>query len=83
MSKVEIEVMAVTYVRSVVLNGRCACVPQMNANPKMTAILTLHLDPTAQSRFEALRQRHYPPERNQIPAHLTLFHTLPDTRKSW
>ncbi len=24
-----------------------------------------------------MRQRYFPPERNQIPAHLTLFHTLP------
>ncbi len=42
-------------------------------------ILTLALAPEAQSRFEALRRLHFPPERNQIPAHLTLFHQLPDT----
>jgi hypothetical protein len=24
-----------------------------------------------------LRRRHFPPERNQVPAHLTLFHHLP------
>ena len=45
----------------------------------MTTILTLRLDPTSQSHFEALRRQHFPPERNQIPAHLTLFHTLPAT----
>ena len=44
----------------------------------MTTVLTLQLDPSSQARFDALRQRHFPPERNQIPAHLTLFHTLPD-----
>ena len=44
-----------------------------------TDILTLRLDPTSQAHFEALRQRHFPPERNLIPAHLTLFHTLPQT----
>ncbi len=26
-----------------------------------------------------MRQQHFPPERNQIAAHLTLFHTLPNT----
>ena len=27
--------------------------------------------------LEQLRRRHYPPERNQVPAHLTVFHALP------
>ena len=27
--------------------------------------------------LEGLRRRHFPPERNQVPAHLTLFHHLP------
>ena len=27
--------------------------------------------------LEGLRQRHFPPERNRVPAHLTLFHHLP------
>ena len=26
---------------------------------------------------DALRRAHYPPERNQVPAHITLFHHLP------
>ncbi|GAA0300664.1 2'-5' RNA ligase family protein [Sphingomonas oligophenolica] len=26
--------------------------------------------------FDALRRAHYPPERNQLPAHLTMFHHL-------
>ncbi|WP_419809277.1 2'-5' RNA ligase family protein [Sphingomonas sp.] len=30
-----------------------------------------------QAWFDALRQRHFPPERNQLDAHLTLFHHLP------
>jgi 2'-5' RNA ligase len=45
----------------------------------MTTILTLHLEPTAQAHFDALRQQHFPPARNQIPAHLTLFHQLPES----
>jgi hypothetical protein len=40
-------------------------------------ILTLAFDPADQARFEALRQRHFPPLHNHIPAHLTLFHHLP------
>jgi len=27
--------------------------------------------------LDSLRRRHFPPERNQLPAHLTLFHHLP------
>ena len=42
-------------------------------------ILTLGLHPEDQVRFDTLRQRHFPPEHNHIPAHLTLFHHLPGT----
>ena len=44
----------------------------------MTKVLTLRLDDRSQAEFERLRQRYFPPERNQIAAHVTLFHTLPD-----
>lgn len=40
-------------------------------------ILTLALDDAAQGYFEALRQAHFPPARNVLAAHLTLFHHLP------
>jgi 2'-5' RNA ligase len=40
-------------------------------------ILTLLLDPASQSRFDALRRAHFPPERNLLAAHVTLFHALP------
>src|SRR3954467_15787702 len=43
-------------------------------------ILTLALDAGSTARFEALRQEHFPPERNLVPAHLTLFHHLPGDR---
>ena len=43
----------------------------------MVDILTLRLDPAAQQTFDDLRKLHFPPARNQIPAHLTLFHALP------
>ena len=44
----------------------------------MTNVLTLRLDPESQARFDDLRQQHFPPERNLIAAHVTLFHTLPE-----
>lgn len=40
-------------------------------------VLTLALDPATFARLDELRRRHYPPERNRVPAHLTLFHALP------
>ena len=40
-------------------------------------ILTADMEPSAASRFEALRRRWFPPERNIVPAHITLFHQLP------
>jgi hypothetical protein len=32
--------------------------------------------------LEHLRRIHYPPERNQVPVHLTLFHALPPSSES-
>lgn len=40
-------------------------------------IVTAALAPRDQARAEALRRRHYPPDRNLVPAHITLFHHLP------
>ncbi len=40
-------------------------------------ILTLALDATTQTRLDALREAHFPPARNYLAAHLTLFHHLP------
>jgi hypothetical protein len=40
-------------------------------------ILTLTFDERAFAFFEERRRRYFPPERNFIPAHLTLFHALP------
>ena len=45
----------------------------------MTTILTIRMDPLSQAWFDDLRQKHFPPELNQIAAHLTLFHKLPGT----
>nr|WP_246314581.1 2'-5' RNA ligase family protein [Kineococcus aurantiacus] len=34
-------------------------------------------DAAAQEELDRLRRENFPPERNQLPAHLTLFHALP------
>ena len=43
-------------------------------------IVTLTLDPASTDRFNALRREHFPPRRNVLDAHLTLFHHLPGDR---
>ena len=40
-------------------------------------ILTALLEEQAKQRFDDLRRRHFPVERNHLDAHLTLFHQLP------
>ena len=40
-------------------------------------ILTLKLDSASFQYFDDLRQKHFPPERNILAAHLTMFHHLP------
>ncbi|MCW4460077.1 2'-5' RNA ligase family protein [Sphingomonas sp. BT-65] len=40
-------------------------------------IVTAVLGRSEQAALDALRREHYPPERNVLPAHLTLFHHLP------
>ena len=49
--------------------------PARNNCPPL--VLTVAFEPHAQAYFDTLRTRHFPPERNLIPAHLTLFHVLP------
>src|SRR6476660_3770173 len=46
----------------------------MNGAP---LILTLVLDAEAEHFFNELRKQYFPPERNFLAAHLTLFHHLP------
>ena len=43
-------------------------------------IVTLLLDEATQARFDDLRRRHFPPERNHLVAHVTMFHALPGDR---
>lgn len=40
-------------------------------------LLTLSLAEPAQGLFQELRDRHFPPDRNVVPAHVSLFHALP------
>jgi 2'-5' RNA ligase len=40
-------------------------------------IVTLLLGEEEQRRFDRLRAAHFPPERNHLAAHVTLFHALP------
>lgn len=40
-------------------------------------IVTALFAPGDDGWLQELRRAHYPPERNQVPAHLTLFHQLP------
>ncbi len=40
-------------------------------------ILSAVLDSPVQQRLDALRRAHFPPERNHLGAHVTLFHHLP------
>ncbi|SHJ30260.1 2'-5' RNA ligase [Hymenobacter daecheongensis DSM 21074] len=47
------------------------------SDPTPPLILTLALDEESAAFFNALRQAHFPPERNYLAAHLTLFHHLP------
>lgn len=45
-------------------------------------ILTLTLDESSQAYFNELREQYFPPERNHLEAHLTLFHHLPGEEKT-
>ena len=45
-------------------------------------IVTAELAPADSSWLEKLRRAYYPPERNHVPAHLTIFHALPPSAES-
>ncbi len=40
-------------------------------------LLTLRLDPASFRRLDEERRRYFPVERNLVPAHISLFHSLP------
>lgn len=46
-------------------------------SPPAPIIVTALFGRADQAWFDGLRRQHFPPERNQLDAHLTLFHHLP------
>jgi 2'-5' RNA ligase len=46
-------------------------------------ILTLEMDSFSFEHFNSLRKKYFPPERNFVPAHITLFHHLPSSSISF
>jgi hypothetical protein len=45
--------------------------------PAAPLLVTAQLPPEVFAWADALRRAHYPPERNKVRAHVTLFHALP------
>jgi 2'-5' RNA ligase superfamily len=45
-------------------------------------IVTVELGPADLAWLDRLRRAHYPAERNQVPAHLTMFHALPPSAET-
>ncbi|AHJ97014.1 2'-5' RNA ligase family protein [Hymenobacter swuensis] len=54
----------------------------MTDSPVAPIILTLTLDAASHQYFNRLRQQHFPPERNYLEAHVTLFHHLPGAEQA-
>lgn len=52
----------------------------MVASPHAPIIVTALMGPTDFGWADGLRRAHFPPERNHIPAHISLFHHLPPAR---
>jgi 2'-5' RNA ligase len=51
--------------------------PPTTAGGPAPLVVTLLLDDEGQAGFDRLRAQHFPPERNWLQAHVTLFHALP------
>lgn len=49
----------------------------MEAHAAAPLLVTVELDAESFTRLDGLRRRYFPPERNFIPAHVSLFHHLP------
>ena len=47
------------------------------SGPTPPLLVTLALDAASQRHFDRLREAHFPPHRNKLAAHVTLFHHLP------
>lgn len=55
-------------------NGAAPTSPPSEAT---ALVVTLRMEATAAAVFTRLRQAHFPPQRNWLAAHVTLFHALP------
>lgn len=53
----------------------------MPVAPDAVLLVTLGFDPPTFGRLDGLRSRFFPPERNFIPAHISLFHHLPGSEE--
>lgn len=53
----------------------------MSGDDAAPLIVTALLPRALHSRLTALRRAHFPPERNYLAAHVTLFHALPPTAR--
>ncbi|WP_375757816.1 2'-5' RNA ligase family protein [Corallococcus exercitus] len=49
----------------------------MTAPTEAPLLVTAEMEPETFARLDGLRRRYFPPERNVIPAHVSLFHHLP------
>ncbi|MFP5077561.1 2'-5' RNA ligase family protein [Rhizobium sp. YIM 134829] len=49
----------------------------MDPTDSAPLIVTAEMEAAAQAHFTALRTAHFPPSRNYLAAHITLFHALP------
>lgn len=45
-------------------------------------IVTAEFSPSDFAWLDQLRRAHFPPDRNQLPAHLTMFHALPPSSEA-
>lgn len=52
------------------------------SNTLAPLILSLELDANSFEKLDALRRAHFPPARNVLSAHLTLFHALPGEKEN-
>ncbi len=56
---------------------RCDSAGMAEGMPGAPLIVTAELPTPLQARMDALRRAHFPPERNFLAAHVTLFYSLP------
>jgi hypothetical protein len=63
------------------VNGERTSTTSTPAGRSGALIVTAELGTADLAWLDALRRRHYPPDRNRLPAHLTMFHALPPSHE--